>query len=235
MYLRWRVCPDRKPLLFVLWLALFPVALMWLVSQIQTVYLERALLPSALMLYVTFAWLLTRGSLPRPIATVIAGVGLVMVGIGLYHQYTIATFPNSPFQTVADYIRDNWQDGDVVVHQSKLSALSTVYYVRDLNQRFLRDLPGSGEDTLALPTQEALGLLADVCVQFAAHGAQRIWWVTFDFAEAQFEGSNRPEYRQSLDWLDKHYTVSDTEQFNDLDVVLYTNPHGDLKGNCAAS
>jgi hypothetical protein len=235
LYLRRRVRSDRKPLLFVVWLAFFPVALMWLVSQVQPVYLERALLASALMLYITFAWLLTRGGLPRPIATVIAGIGLMVVAIGLYHQYTIATFPNSPFQTAADYIRDNWQDGDVVVHQSKLSALPTVYYGRDLNQRFLRDLPGSGEDTLALPTQEALGLLADTCVQFAARDAQRIWWVTFDFAEAQYEGSNRPEYRQSLDWLDEHYAVSNTQQFNDLDVALYTNPHGDLKGDCAAS
>src|SRR6185369_14855987 len=47
--LRRRVRTDRKPLLFIVWLAVFPVALMWLVSQVQPVYLERALLPSALM------------------------------------------------------------------------------------------------------------------------------------------------------------------------------------------
>jgi 4-amino-4-deoxy-L-arabinose transferase-like glycosyltransferase len=236
LYLRGHGGADRKPLLFTLWLAVFPVALMWLVSQIQPVYLERALLPSALMLYVALGWLLTRSGLPRPIAGVIAVVGLVMVGIGLYHQYSIETFPNSPFQTAADYMRDNWQDGDVIVHQNKLSALPTVYYTRDLTQRFLGDLPGSSEDTLALPTQQALGLLADACVQSAGRDAQRIWWVTFDFVEAQYKGSDRlEELQQSLDWLDEHYTRSDVQHFNDLQLALYINPHGDLKGVCTPS
>ena len=235
LYLR-RVRVDRKPLLFVLWLAAFPIALMWLVSQVQPFYLERALLPSALMLYVVLGWLFTRSGLPRPIMGVIAAVGLVMAGIGLYHQYTFATFPNSPFQTAAGYIRDNWQGGDVIVHQNKLSALPTVYYARDLTQRFLGDLPGSSEDTLALPTQQTLGLLADACIQSAGRDAKRIWWVMFDFVEAQYQGSNRlEELRQSLDWLDEHYTRSDVQHFNDLELVLYSDPHGDLKGDCTPS
>jgi hypothetical protein len=232
LYLRRRVQPDRRSLLFVLWLAVFPVAAMWLVSQVQPVYLERALLPSALMLYVAFAWLLTRSGLPRPIATVIAAVGLGLVGIGLYHQYTIARFPNSPFQIVASHIRDNWQDGDIIIHQSKLSALPTIYYARDLTQRFLGDAPGSSEDTLALPTQQSLGLLADPCIQSAGSDAQRIWWLTFDFVEAQYSGANRPELAQSLAWLDDHFTAAETQKFNDLDLVLYTNPRGDLTGDC---
>jgi hypothetical protein len=235
LYLRRRVHPDRKPLLFVLWLAAFPVALMWVISQVQPVYLERALLPSALMLYIALGWFFTRSGLPRPIAGVIAAIGLVMVGIGLYHQYTIATFPNSPFQTAAGYIRENWQDGDVIVHQNKLSALPTVYYARDLTQRYIGDRPGSSEDTLALPTQQSLGLLADACVQSAGRDAQRIWWVMFDFVGAQYEGSDRPELRQSLDWLDEHYSASGVQHFNDLEVTLYTDPRGDLKSDCAPS
>jgi uncharacterized membrane protein len=234
-YLSRRVRPDRKPLLFVLWLAGLPIALMWLVSQVQPVYLERALLPSALMLYAACGWLFTRSGLPRPIVGVIAAIGLVMVGIGLHFQYTWATFPYSPFQTAVAYMRDNWQDGDVIVHQNKLSALPTVYYGRDLTQRFLADIPGSPEDTLALPTQHSLGLLADGCIQSASRDAKRVWWVTFDFVEEQYEGSNRPELRQALDWLDAHYTRSEEKTFNDLDVVLYSNPHGDLKGDCNSS
>jgi mannosyltransferase len=235
LYLRRRVQPDSKPLLFVLWLAVFPVAAMWLVSQVQPVYLERALLPSALMLYVALAWVFTRGGLPRPIAIVIGAIGLVLVGIGLYHQYTWARFPNSPFQTAAAYIRDNWQDGDIIIHQNKLSALPTTYYARDLTQRFLGDAPGSSEDTLALPTQQSLGLLADACIQSANSDAQRIWWLTFDFVEAQYRSSNRPELAQSLAWLDDHFTAADSQKFNDLDVVLYTDPRGELTGDCDPS
>jgi len=235
LYLRRRVRPDRKPLLFVLWLAAFPIALMWLVSQVQPVYLDRALLPSALMLYMALGWLFSRSSLPRSIVGVIAAIGLVLVGIGLYFQYTWATFPNSPFQTAVAYLRENWRDGDVVVHQNKLSALPSIYYARDLSQRYLGDIPGSPEDTLAFPTQQSLGLLADACVQSAARGAGRLWWVTFDFVEAQYQGTNRSELRQALDWLNAHYTQSDVQQFNDLEITLYTDPRGDLTGDCEVS
>ena len=235
LYLRRRHQSDRKSLLFVLWLAAVPVALMWLVSQIQPVYLERALLTSALMLYVALGWFFTRGGLPRPIATVIAVVGLVLVGIGLYFQYTWATFPNSPFQSAAAYVQAEWQTGDVFIHQNKLSALPSIYYAPDLVQRYLADTPGSSEDTLAHPTQEALGLLADNCLQAASLAAKRIWWVMFDFASEQYAAAGRPELEQALNWLDDHYTRSGDTQFNDLDVILFTNPHGDWTGDCEAT
>src|SRR5690606_25590917 len=108
----------------------------------------------------------------------------------------------------------------------------TIYYARDLTQRFLGDTPGSSEDTLALPTQQSLGLLADACIQSAGSDAQRIWWLTFDFVEAQYSGSSRPELAQSIAWLDDHFTAAGTQKFNDLDLVLYTDPRGDLTGDC---
>jgi hypothetical protein len=120
----------------------------------------------------------------------------------------------------------------VVIHQNKLSALPTIYYDRDLAQRYIGDTPGSPEDTLALPTQQALGLLADACVQAASQGSVRVWWVVFDFAEAQYAESNRPEYQRATDWLNAHYTAASTQTFNDLDVILFTNPHGDLSPTC---
>ncbi len=221
-YLRRRKRDDRGALLLVLWLAATPAIFMWLVSQVQPVYLERALLPSALMLYLVLAWLFTRGGLPRPISVVIAGVGLLLAVIGLYYQYTWDTFPNSPFPTAVDYIRDHWQAGDVVIHQNKLTALPMIYYGRDLQQRFLADKPGSSEDTLALPTQESLGLLADAAIADAAGDARRVWWVSFDFAGAQYARAGRPEYQNAADWLAAQYTGGEPVSWNDLVVVLET-------------
>jgi 4-amino-4-deoxy-L-arabinose transferase-like glycosyltransferase len=226
MYLRRRKArtPDRSSVLLALWLAVGTPALMWIVSQVQPVYLERALLPSALLFYIVLAWFFLRSGLPRPIAGLIGLIGLVLAGMGLYYQYTWATFPNSPFQTGAEYIRANWQDGDVVVHQNKLIALPLVYYDRELDQRFLGDLPGSPEDTLALPTQEALQLWAHECVQTAATGGSRVWWVTFDFAEEQYADAGRTEFREALDWLQAHFMLAETQHFNDLQVSLFTDP-----------
>ena len=215
---------NRWSLWLVLWLAAGPPLLMWLVSQVQSVYLERALLPSALMLYVALAWLFVRSGLPRPIVGVVGAVGLILVGLGLYHQYTWDMFPNSPFRIATAYLRDHWQDGDVIVHQNKLTALPMVYYARNLEQRFVGDAPGSPQDTLALPTQETLGLLADGCVQVATDGSPRVWWVTFSFADEQYAAANRPEFVDAQRWLDAHYTLADRLRWNDLELALYIDP-----------
>lgn len=227
---------ERKALLLVLWLAWMPPALMWLVSQFQPVYLERALLPSAVMLYLALAWLLTRSRLPRPITALVSVVGLGLAVMGLYYQFTWATFPNSPFPTATDYIRAHWQPGDVVVHQNKLTALPMVYYGRELDQRFIGDVPGSPQDTLALPTQESLGLMADGCIQTAAAGSTRVWWVTFAFAEEQYAQANRPEFSEAVDWLKSHFTVSQTQRYNDLEITSYEDGHDiTITDSCAAS
>lgn len=230
-----RIPADRQPLQFVLWMAAAPVGLMWLVSQFQPVYLERSLLPAALMLYILLAWVFTRGGLPRPIAYVLGALCVSMAGIGLYYQYTWATFPNSPFPQALAYVRQNWQDGDIIVHQNKLTALPSVYMDRELPQRYLGDRPGSSEDTLALPTQQSLDLLADACIQSASQDAERVWWVIFDFAEQQYAQAGRKEFSDVLDWLNTHYTKTSEQQFNDLDVILFTDPHGDRESDCPVS
>lgn len=226
---------DRKPVLFLIALASLPPALMWLVSQVQPVYLERSLLPSALMLYILLAWLLTRSGTPRFITTLVSGVGLLLVGIGLYYQYTWASFPNSPFASVGEFIRQNWRTGDVVIHQNKLTALPVIYHERDLDQRFLGDKPGSSDDTLALPTQQSLNILASQCVQQAARDAQRVWWVVYEFAADEYAAANRPELQQAVTWLSAHYTPAESQYFNDLEVVLYSDPQNIETPECSSS
>ena len=82
-------------LFFVVWLFATPVILMWLVSQVQPVYLERALLPSALMLYIVLGWLFTGSGLPKLIAGLLMIIGLILSVIGLYYQYTWSNFPRT--------------------------------------------------------------------------------------------------------------------------------------------
>jgi uncharacterized membrane protein len=227
-----RAQPDRQALLFTLWLAAAPIVLMWLVSQIQPLYLPRALLPSALMLYLALAWMFTRSRLPGPIAGAIGFIAIILVGIGLYYHYNWATFPNSPVQQAVAYARESWQHGDVIVHQNKLTALPAIYYDRALTQRYLRDTPGSSEDTLALPTQEALGLVADACIQSASRGGERIWFVVLSAAESQYEAAGRAEYRQTVDWLESHFEEIERQQFNDLALILLANPQDNLPLDC---
>lgn len=223
---------DAPSIALVLWLALAPVALMWIVSQVQPVYLDRALIPSAMMLYLALGWLFTRSGLPRPMTALLGIVAGVLCVIGLYYQYTWATFPNSPFEQAITYIRRNQQVGDVVVHSNKLSALPMIYYDRTLTQRYIGDARGSPEDTLALPTQEALQLLADACIQAAARDAEGVWFVVFARAQEQYEAAGRTELRDAFAWLGAHFAQTEQIAFNDLLVYRYTQPLAEFSPDC---
>lgn len=215
---------DHRPLAAVLWLALAPVILMWLVSQVRPVYLDRALLPSALLLYLALGWLFTRGGLPRPIAVFLGTVSLMVAVVGLYYHYTWATFPNSPFRDATRVIAADMQPGDLVVHQSKLSALPMIYYDPNVPQVVIADAPGSPEDTLAPPTREVLGVEAVGCVQLIGARADRVWYVTFSSLLAQSEAAGRTDVRTTVDWLTTHYTLQARHTVHDLDVLLFANP-----------
>ncbi len=220
--------PDRNPLALLLYLTLVPMLLMWLLSQWRPVYLTRALLPSALMAYIALAWLMTRARLPRPLIGFIAIPWTITILLGLYAHYTWNTFPRPPFDKVDRSIAADWQPGDRIVHANKITMLPMVYYNRQLAQSYIRDIPGSGEDTLAYPTQQALGLLANDCAAAAAKGSPRVWFVIF---REQIEQQNGQSTEQV--WLDTHYHRESLQPFNDLLVYLYDQPDEVAKhGSC---
>ena len=225
---------DRLGILFVCWMFAAPIGLMWLVSQVQPVYLERSLIGSALMLYLALGWMFTRSGLPRILVVVLGGLGILLAAVGLYYQYTFDTFPNSPFREAIETIHSEAQAGDVVVHMHKLTMLPMSYYDRDLTQRYIGDRPGSPEDTLALPTQEALQLIADDCIQAASRDAQRVWFVTFERAEREYAAAGLDDLQDAFDWLDEHYMLDERLTFNDLNVYRYHDPIRTTSFECAA-
>lgn len=229
--LRSRRRRDRHALAFTLWLAIAPSVLTWLVSQVRPVYLERALLPSALLLYLALAWLFTRGGLPRFLAVMLGVAGVALAVIGLQAVYTWDRFPNSAFRQAAAMIEREWQAGDRVLHQSKLSALPMMVYAPKLDQDYVGDRPGGPEDTLALPTRQVLGLHPLDCLQ-AAGGVPRLWLVTFDTLEAQSRGAGRDDVLAGLDWLRAHYAQADDRRLGDLKITLYTGPRASEAAQC---
>ncbi len=215
---------DRPALAFALWLFAAPVVLMWRVSQARPVFLERALYPSALMLYLALGWLFTRGGLPRPIARIVGVLALVIALVGYSVLAAWNQFPNSDYPRAAAVLQ-NSRPADVIVHQSKLSALPMIYYARDLPQHYLADAPGSPEDTLALPTQQTLGVLADACIQSAVHGADRVHFVVYGDLLRQAQQSGRADIKATLDWLNAHYKQESADSFDgDLNIILYDSP-----------
>lgn len=201
----------------VQWLALLaflPPLLIFLVSQWQPIYITRALMPSFLMLVILMAWMLAR--LPRAVAYTVA-TALVALCVATYVFYfTYADFPRPPFRDALAFLRTQLRAGDVIAHDNKMSYFPMYYYARaePLPQRFIMDPPGAGSDTLAYPTQEALGLFA-ASRDEAFQDAARVWFVMF--REARVETTQA----ENLEWLRQNYTLAQTRNFHDLELYLF--------------
>ncbi len=144
---------------------------------------------------------------------------VVLLAISLTYHYTYTRFPRPPFDKAVAYLREKYQSGDAIVHANKLTFFPCHYYDRELPQTFVADPPGSGSDTLALPTQEALGLFAQE-IEAATAGYDRVWLVIFDQAVAEYQAAGYPDHPH-LTWLKTYYQPRDVIHFNDLSLYLF--------------
>ena len=94
----------------------------------------------------------------RPLAFGLAGGLWAGLLLGLLYQERYEGFPRSPYLPAATLLRQTLQPGDLVLHDNKLSFFPMHYFAPDLPQRYLPDLPGTANDTLAPGTTAVLGL-----------------------------------------------------------------------------
>ncbi len=221
---RGRSAEKKDGLYLVLLLAFLPVALMFVISQFKSVYIERGVLPAAVAYYILIAAVLVEVRISRTAAAVVSTPVLTVLVISLVYQYTYAGFPRSPFKEAVAYLREHYRTGDAIVHDNKLTFFPCYYYDRDLPQDFVPDSVGAGSDTLALPTQEALSLFATP-LEEATAGHERVWFVIFQraFEESWFRELGYTEHPDKA-WLEARYRQADLVTFNDLNVYLYEAP-----------
>lgn len=215
---------SRAGWFLLLWGA--PPALLFLVSQWRPLYLERALLPSALMLLVALGWLLTRGGLPRLLRLGLAALLAMATAGSLCCHYTYERFPRPPFAQLDAFLRARLAPGEVIVHDNKLTFFPAFYYGPDLPQTFCPDLPGSGSDTLARPTQEALGLFATPIDQIVRGDVAGAWYIAFEQTWAEYQALGLPDAPNRA-WLRAHCrqegevrTIADLEIYHFIDCEV---------------
>jgi mannosyltransferase len=226
--IRWRgsassddhASPKQRRWLLPILLCSIPVVLLFVVSQVRPVYIIRALLPSALAYYALLALVLFDRRLPGPIRWGLLAPAGVIVALSLFNHYTYTGFPRAPYEEVGAFLRTHTQPSDAIVHSSKLTFFPTYVYDRSLPQQFIADAPGSPEDTLAYPTQQALGLYATPDIETAAAGHDRVWLMLFDRAVAEYVEAGRNEHPHQL-WLSQGYTLVSVTQFDSVSVYEY--------------
>ncbi|MEK9163683.1 MAG: hypothetical protein AAB261_10270, partial [Chloroflexota bacterium] len=192
--------------------------LLFLASLYQPVYIQRALLPASLMYLIAISWLLAESQMPNLIRFALGGIVGVTFVAGLWAHYTFESFPRPSFQTAITFLKQNLALGDVIVHSNKLTYFPMYYYDRSLPQKFIADPIGSGSDTLALPTQEVLGLYAINDLQIAAGNSKRVWFVIFDRAMDEYKPNPHPH----LEWMRTNYVSGQVKKIDDMTIYEFT-------------
>ena len=212
---------ERSEAAWLAFLAFSPAAIMLLVSLLQPVYLERALLPSGVMFLLWLGWMVSRSALGRLFRGTGAGALLLAFAVGLWGFYTYRGFPYAPFADLTAYLRAHRGASEVVLHSNKISAIPASYYDPRLEQEYLADPPDSGSDTLARATQEVLGLLAMPDAPSAAGEAEGVWFVIFPREIDDYLALGYSVH-PALEWLESRYSLEHVEPFGDLTVMHFT-------------
>ena len=200
-------------------LAWAPIALLLLASLWRPVYIERALLPSALFYLVAVAWFLTRPAVPQSVRIGVVLLLAVSIVGSLSVHYRYDEFPRPPFRAAVEYLDAHIDARDAVVHTNKLTYLPMHAYDPDLPGTFMSDPAGSPQDTLAYPTQQALSIHATSTITEAVGDANRTWLVYFP-REVQETRAIAGEHAP-LQWIESHFNEVSKKSFSDMVVALY--------------
>lgn len=204
--------------LWLAYLSFTPSFFMWLVSQISPIYVERALLPAHIIFCIWLAWVFAQTKLPRPIQIFASAIILVSTGIGLYQHVAYNKFPYvSP--ALLKHIQTQFEDGDIIVHSSKLSYLPSYYFDRNLPQGFILDPVNSNVDTLSPATRSILGLTSYTDIKSGTEQANRVWFIIYKQSIEEFEQAGKAH--PDLAYLDQNFTLETTSEWNGLLIYIY--------------
>lgn len=204
------------------YMAIGPPILLFVISQWKPVFIERSLLPAGVFFLLWLAWAYSRIGMPKFVR--ITGFGLLFLGfgIGLFQHLTYDGFPYAPYSEVAKELSTLKQESGVIVHSNKLSYFPTKYYSGDILQEYIADVPGSGADTLKLPTQEVLGSIAVPTIDQAVGQAEEVWLIIFKQAIQEYIDMGFDKHPQQT-WLEEHFQVYEVLRFSDLLLIKYSN------------
>jgi mannosyltransferase len=212
--------PFPAPYALLLFLAVGPVILTLLVSQITPVFTIRSLLPSGLMYGLLVVGVLFNDHTPRPVRWGLVVPAVLVALASLVNHYQYDSFPRSPFAEAAVTLHNQTPDEAIIIHSNKMTYFPTYYYDPTLPQVYIGDEPGSASDTLLPVTQAALGHVAVPTLETAAAAHHTVWFVIFAREIEEYEealGQPHPH----LTWLSEQYQLTAVQEINDLMLFLY--------------
>ena len=212
---------SANKILWLAYLSFMPPLLLWLISQLVPVYLERALLPSHAIFCIWLAVAFTQTRPPRAIQILVSIFIITSSMMGLYQHITYKGFPYGSYKTLNESIQSRIKPGDVVIHSSKLSYLPSFYFNQNIQQAFIIDPPNSNVDSLAPATREILKLNEIENFEKGTANASRVWFIIYQQSMDEFKQANKTY--PHLEYLNKNFKLKSIETWDDIRLYLYVS------------
>jgi hypothetical protein len=181
LVLMWQGRKTRQEQGYLLVWAFFPPLILFVISYlIRPVFVTRGFLVSSMAFYGLAGMVVARSD------NLGKGMGVLVIlaaAISLPFFYSFSEFPRSPFQSLTNHLSQTVKTGEVIIHDNKLSFFPSHFYAPDLSQCFLGDVPGSSNDTYAIPSQQAMQLFPEPDLETAVGDANIVHYVVFGRAE----------------------------------------------------
>ena len=198
-----------------------PGVLLFIASYLmRPLFVPRAILLSSLTYYMLAGRVVSEID-NRVVASILCLLFILPAFVSLPAQYTFDSFPRSPFQAAAAGLAGRIEDGDVIIHDNKLSYFPMHFYQPELPQDFIADPPGSHNDTFAPESQLAMGIFPVPNLSSAVGNAKHVWFVVFERAIDEYTSVGQPNHPQ-LAWLFERFSMVDQLTFNDLLIYEFT-------------
>jgi mannosyltransferase len=216
-----RVGTKDENLLFLAYVTILPMVMIIVASYLmRPLFVSRALIPSAVAYYAIVAYTVVRARDRR--IGILLGMAFVLLSlIALPNYYSYASFPRSPFQQASHYLQSRIEPGDVILHDDKLSYFPVHFYAPDLPQSFLPDEPGSHNDTLALASQDAMGIYPVPDLESAISQSSRVWFVVFQKAIDEYLAAGYEDH-QVISRLKSNFDLIEIEEIRDLHIYAFS-------------
>lgn len=218
----WELWKDRKKqatiaLIILIFLG-FPFVLFVLSYLMQPVFVTRVFILSSVMYCIAASRMIVL-RWKRGIGAFLLGGFLLTAAVSLPSFYSYNEFPRSPFRKAVEFLNLPQNRDVIVLHDNKLSYFPMRYYDENHESAFLADVPGSPNDTLALASQQAMGIYPTNDYLSVISGRGRFFFVVFRQALHEFRenGLNHPV----LEVLSSQYTQIGHTQIGDLEIYEF--------------
>jgi 4-amino-4-deoxy-L-arabinose transferase-like glycosyltransferase len=201
----------RMLILFIL----FPPVLLFLLSYIvQPVFVPRIFISSAAWAFILCGKYLEEG-IKFPVGKLNFMFLVIISVLSLPHLYLFESFPRSDFRGLSSHLKSLEDNGALIVHDNKLSFFPTMFYGELNNQNFIRDVPGSPNDTLAKDSELALGFESVTGIEEFLD-EEEIVFVVFQRAIDEFsdQGMNHPVLAELQKNFSEDYSINSVSDLN---------------------